>query len=145
MTEPIDPQRDGSERDRLAPVGADAGPESRTADAGMEFRTADADDAVPDASADIAESGEASEDSADAADGDDPADGNEAADRDVAGDGDVAAADTVADDPERANGQVAAALAELDAAADWPPEDQVSAFTAAHETLQATLARIDDH
>jgi hypothetical protein len=50
-----------------------------------------------------------------------------------------------ADDPGVANGQVAAALAELDAAADWPPADQVAAFTAAHEALQATLARIDDH
>lgn len=54
-------------------------------------------------------------------------------------------ADEPANEPEAANGQVAAALAELDAAADWPPADQVAAFTAAHETLQATLARIDDH
>jgi hypothetical protein len=59
--------------------------------------------------------------------------------------GDPARTEPVADDPEAANEHVAAALAELDAAADWPPSDQVAAFTAAHETLQATLARIDDH
>jgi hypothetical protein len=49
------------------------------------------------------------------------------------------------DDPEAADGQVTAALAELDAAAGWPPAEQVAAFGTAHETLQATLARIDDH
>ena len=41
--------------------------------------------------------------------------------------------------------QVGAALGELDVVAGWPPDDQVAAFTAAHQTLQATLARIDDH
>ncbi len=123
MTEPIDPQRDGSERDRLAPTGADTGPQSRASDADV---------AVPDPSPDIAEWGETSDD-----------DGDDAAADPVAAD--PVAADPVADDPERANGQVAAALAELEAAADWPPADQVAAFTAAHETLQATLASIDDH
>ena len=49
------------------------------------------------------------------------------------------------DDPEAADGQVTAALVELDAAAGWPPADQVAVFATAHETLQATLARIDDH
>jgi hypothetical protein len=54
-------------------------------------------------------------------------------------------AEPVADDPEAANGEVEDALAGLDAAAEWPAADQVAAFTAAYETLQATLARIDDH
>ena len=108
MTEPIDPLRDGSDRDRLAPTGPDTGPDALGADP---------DAAAPDASSERG-SGESSGD---------------------------AGAETVADDPEQANGQVAAALAELDAAADRPPADQVTAFTAAHETLQATLARIDDH
>jgi hypothetical protein len=123
VTEPTDSQRDGSGRDQLAQTGPDTEPETRWADA---------DEAAPDASAEMTGSGEA---------------------RDVSGEttgsgearDDVDDADAVADDPEHANGPVAAALAELDAAADWPPADQVAAFTAAHEALQATLARIDDH
>jgi hypothetical protein len=43
-----------------------------------------------------------------------------------------------------AEGRVAAVLADLDAASDLPPADQVAAFETAQETLQATLARIDD-
>jgi hypothetical protein len=109
VTEPIDPQRDGSERERRAPNNPDTGPEALGADA---------DAAAPDASSETAPSAE------------------------VSGDG---GADPVADDPEQADEQVAVALAELDAAADWPPADQVAAFIAAHETLRATLARIDDH
>ena len=110
--EPTDKQRDGSGQDQPAPTGPDTEPESVGADA---------DEAAPDMPADLAGSGEASDDV------------------------DDAGAGSVADDPEQANEQVAAALAELDAAAEWPPADQVAAFTAAHETLQATLARIDDH
>jgi hypothetical protein len=91
---------------------------------------ADTDAATPDASSDAERSDEASSHEID-----------EASSHEI----DAAGAESVADDPEEANGQVAAALAELDAAADWPPADQVAAFTAAHETLQATLARIDDH
>jgi len=101
------------------------------------------DEAAPDASADVARSDEASVDYA----GD--ASVNDAGDPSVNDTGEASVNDTgedpVADDPDQANGQVAAALAELDAAAEWPPADQVAAFTAAHETLQATLARIDDH
>ena len=95
---------------------AQAGPETEP-----QSLRADADEAAPDGPADLA--------------------GFRAASDDV----DDAGANPVADDPEQANEQVAAALAELDAAAEWPPADQVAAFTAAHETLQATLARIDDH
>ncbi len=154
MTDPIDAQRDGferdrlppagdsSERDRLAPAGADIEPGTRGAQADEPAPGAPADmpDAaadVPDASAEMpdasAEMPEASTDTPDAS-----------ADIAVSGEASVDAG-AVADDPEQANGQVAAALAELDAAAGWPPADQVAAFTAAHETLQATLARIDDH
>ncbi len=38
-----------------------------------------------------------------------------------------------------------AALSDIDDVSGWPPADQVAAYTAAHRTLQATLARIDDH
>jgi len=49
-------------------------------------------------------------------------------------------------DPALAEAQrdVAAALARLDAVAGSDAADQVTAFAEAHETLQATLARIDD-
>jgi hypothetical protein len=44
-----------------------------------------------------------------------------------------------------AQARVSAAVDELDAVADWPPADQVAAFTSAHQALQATLAGIDGH
>jgi len=44
-----------------------------------------------------------------------------------------------------AEASVAAALAGLEAVRDRPPGDQVAAFAAAQEALQATLARIDEH
>jgi len=134
VTEPTDGQRDGSGRDRLAQTGPETEPQ---------MQGAAVDEAAPDASADVARSDEASVDYA----GD--ASVNDAGDPSVNDTGEASVNDTgedpVADDPDQANGQVAAALAELDAAAGWPPADQVAAFTAAHETLQATLARIDDH
>ena len=57
-----------------------------------------------------------------------------------AGESEVGAAQTGA-----AEASVGAALAGLEAVRDRPPADQVDAFTAAHEALQATLARIDEH
>jgi len=44
---------------------------------------------------------------------------------------------------EAAKARLAAALAEVDARFGRPPAEQVAAFTEAHQTLQATLARID--
>ena len=42
-----------------------------------------------------------------------------------------------------AKARLAAALAEIDARFGRPPAEQVSAFAEAHQTLQATLSRID--
>ena len=145
MTEPVDPRRDGSERGRPAQTGLDTEAESQGAELreaesrgpelhGAELHGADVEAVARDASANMAGSGDASDDDVEEAGADPVAD-------DPADDPAV----DPADDPGVANGQVAAALAELDAAADWPPADQVAAFTAAHEALQATLARIDDH
>jgi hypothetical protein len=123
VTEPIGseataPEQDGSRQDDTVREGlGEAVPETEP-----DPYRADADVAAPDASSDAEGSHDASSHEIDAA-----------------------RAESVADDPEAANGQVAAALAELTAAADRPPADQVEAFAAAHETLQATLARIDDH
>lgn len=46
---------------------------------------------------------------------------------------------------EAAEARVAAALADIDAVADRPPADQVPAFATAQQTLQATLAGIDEN
>ncbi len=46
---------------------------------------------------------------------------------------------------EAAREEIMAALSDIDDASGWPPADQVAAYAAAHRTLQATLARIDDH
>jgi len=54
--------------------------------------------------------------------------------------------DEAADDDEMdeaAKAKLTAALAEIDAHFGRPPAEQVAAFTEAHQTLQATLARID--
>ena len=45
---------------------------------------------------------------------------------------------------EAAERDVTAALADLEAASDRPPAEQIPAYTKVHQTLQATLARIDD-
>jgi len=50
----------------------------------------------------------------------------------------------VEDGAEAAERDVTAALADLDAASDRPPSEQIPAYTKVHQTLQATLARIDD-
>ncbi len=47
------------------------------------------------------------------------------------------------DQDEGAKARLAAALAEIDARFGRPPAEQVSAFADAHQTLQATLNRID--
>jgi hypothetical protein len=44
---------------------------------------------------------------------------------------------------EAAKARLAAALAEIDAKFGRPPSEQVAAFAEAHQTLQATLNRID--
>lgn len=49
------------------------------------------------------------------------------------------------DPVETAREEIMAALSDIDDVSGWPPADQVAAYTAAHRTLQATLARIDDH
>jgi len=49
------------------------------------------------------------------------------------------------DPVEEARERVMAALSDVDDVASRPPGEQVSAYTAAHQTLQATLAGIDDH
>ncbi len=124
MTEPIGPERDGfeggPERDGPAPDDSSGAEAASDASRGGDASGPDDDPARTEA------------------DAVDPARSEPDADDPVRSEPD-------ADDPEAAKEQVAAALAELDAAADWPPSDQVAAFTAAHETLQATLARIDDH
>ena len=54
--------------------------------------------------------------------------------------------DEAADDDdmdEAAKAKLTAALAEIDARFGRPPAEQVAAFTEAHQTMQATLARID--
>ncbi|HZD97970.1 MAG TPA: hypothetical protein VE132_07385 [Micromonosporaceae bacterium] len=150
MTEPIGPERDGfegsPERDGPAPdvsSGAEAsGDASRLGDAsrGGDASVPNDDPARTEPDADDSVRSEP--------DDDDPAriepDAVDSA-RTDADAVDPVRSEPDADDPEAANEHVAAALAELDAAADRPPSDQVAAFTAAHETLQATLARIDDH
>jgi len=50
----------------------------------------------------------------------------------------------VEDGAEAAERDVTAALADLDAASDQPPAEQIPAYTKVHQALQATLARIDD-
>jgi hypothetical protein len=57
-----------------------------------------------------------------------------------------AADEPAADDPiERGSGHAAvdAAVQAVEAAADLPPADQIEAYEAAHQTLQETLATID--
>ncbi|HKD97828.1 MAG TPA: hypothetical protein VKB69_09525 [Micromonosporaceae bacterium] len=49
------------------------------------------------------------------------------------------------DPVEEARERVMAALSDVDDVANRPPGEQVAAYTAAHQTLQATLAGIDDH
>ena len=119
--EPIEPEPIASDSIESEPIEArDGSEQDRLAQTGptRRRREADAGEVASEASTSMAGSDDASDD---------------------------AGAAAAPDDPEQASGQVAAALAELDAAAEWPPADQVAAFTAAHETLQATLARIDDH
>jgi hypothetical protein len=140
VTEPIGPERDGfeggPERDGPAPdvsSGAEAaGDASRLGDASRGGDASGPDDDPARTEADAVDPARSEPDA------DDPV-------RSEPDAVDPARTEADADDPESAKEQVAAALAELDAAADWPPSDQVAAFTAAHETLQATLARIDDH
>lgn len=49
------------------------------------------------------------------------------------------------DPVDAARQQVMAVLSDVDDASGRPPEDQVAAFAAAHRTLQATLAGLDEH
>jgi hypothetical protein len=57
----------------------------------------------------------------------------------------AAGADAGADPVETARQQVMAVLSDVDDASGRPPGEQVAAYTAAHRTLQATLAGIDEH
>jgi hypothetical protein len=60
------------------------------------------------------------------------------------GPGAEAAGSAVEGGAEAAERDVTAALADLDAAGDRPPAEQIPAYTKVHQALQATLARIDD-
>jgi hypothetical protein len=55
------------------------------------------------------------------------------------------ATDAGSDPVEVARQQVMAVLSDVDDVSGRPPAEQVPAYTAAHRTLQATLAGLDEH